>query len=150
MMTAKEYLSKLRWAEVVIAARKSELAKLDAEYKYLSGITYDRDRVQTSPTGDMFPQSDRRIDLALSIKQSITELQLFRAEIVKQIAALDDPNHVRILTERYVNNQSFDSIAALMNYSYDWITHLHGEALQAFTRKHPGVLQKTTRKNKFF
>lgn len=135
-MTAKEYLRTLRWTELSIETRKDELRRLDAEYTYLSGISYDRDRVQTSPSGNAFPQSDRRIDLALKIREDILAMQKLRTDIIGKITGLDNPLYSQVLLERYVNYLSFDDIADKMNYSYVRITHIHGEALQEFTHKY--------------
>lgn len=135
-MTAKEYLRTLRWTELSIETRKDELRRLDAEYTYLSGISYDRDRVQTSPSGDAFPQSDRRIDLALKIREDILAMQKLRTDIIGKITGLDNPLYSQVLLERYVNYLSFDDIADKMHYSYVYITHIHGEALQEFTNKY--------------
>lgn len=135
-MTAKEYLRTLRWTELSIETRKDELRRLDAEYTYLSGISYDRDRVQTSPSGDAFPQSDRRIDLALKIREDILAMQKLRTDIIGKITGLDNPLYSQVLLERYVNYLSFDDIADKMHYSYVRITHIHGEALQEFTNKY--------------
>ena len=138
-MTAKEYLRTLRWTELSIETRKDELRRLDAEYTYLSGISYDRDRVQTSPSGDAFPQSDRRIDLAIKIRDDILAMQRLRTDIIGKITGLDNPLYSQVLLERYVNYLSFDDIAEKMHYSYVRITHIHGEALQEFTRKYLNV-----------
>lgn len=135
-MTAKEYLRTLRWTELSIETRKDELRRLDAEYTYLSGISYDRDRVQTSPSGDAFPQSDRRIDLAIKIREDILAMQRLRTDIIGKITGLDNPLYSQVLLERYVNYLSFDDIADKMHYSYVYITHIHGEALQEFTNKY--------------
>ena len=135
-MTAKEYLRTLRWTELSIETRKDELRRLDAEYTYLSGISYDRDRVQTSPSGDAFPQSDRRIDLAIKIREDILAMQKLRTDIIGKITGLDNPLYSQVLLERYVNYLSFDDIADKMHYSYVYITHIHGEALQEFARRY--------------
>ncbi len=132
-MTAKEYLRRLKWAELVIDSRKEELRKLDSEYTYLHGISYDRDRVQTSPSGDAFAQSDRRIDLTIKIRRNIRAMQAFRSKMIEQITGLDNPAYSQVLIERYINYLSFEEIAIKMGYSYNRITHMHGEALQAFT-----------------
>ena len=138
-MTAKEYLRTLRWTELSIETRKDELRRLDAEYTYLSGISYDRDRVQTSPSGDAFPQSDRRIDLAIRIREDILAMQKLRTDIIGKITGLDNPLYSQVLLERYVNYLSFDDIADKMHYSYVRITHIRGEALQEFTHKYLNV-----------
>ena len=135
-MTAKEYLRTLRWTELSIETRKDELRRLDAEYTYLSGISYDRDRVQTSPSGAAFPQSDRRIDLAIKIREDILAMQKLRTDIIGKITGLDNPLYSQVLLERYVNYLSFDDIADKMHYSYVYITHIHGEALQEFARRY--------------
>ncbi len=135
-MTAKEYLRKVKWADCVIEARKEELDRLVREQTYLTGIDYTADRVQTSPQNEMFPGSDKVIDLSMRIRRAIRELQTMRHKVITEISGLESANYSRLLYERYINYHSFEEIACLMGYSYVRVIHMHGEALQAFTEKY--------------
>lgn len=135
-MTAKEYLRRLKWADYGIQARMEELERMKEEQTYISSINYTAERVQTSPKNEMFPQSDKKLDLEMRIKRGIRDLQILRERILTEIADLENANHAKLLYERYVNYRSFEEIACMMNYSYVRITHMHGEALQAFADKY--------------
>ena len=135
-MTAKDYLRKLKITDYAIVARMEELERLDREQTYLSGIDYTADRVQTSPKNEMFPKSDKRLDLALRIKKAIRDLQIIRERIISEITGLENANYSKLLYERYVNYKSFEEIACMMGYSYVRVIHMHGEALQAFSDKY--------------
>ena len=137
-MTAKEYLRRLAWAEVMIDARKRELAKIRSEQTYIKGISYDNINVQTSKSNDMFPGSDKALDLAISVIRSITALQKFRNTVIGQIQGLEKPTHTEVLMLRYVERMSFEQIAITMSYSYMRIIHIHGEALSEFEKKYKG------------
>lgn len=137
----KQYLSRLRALEAVITARKKLLDRLRKERTYLSGIQYDKDRVQTSSNGDVMRASDRLIDLERDIERKVTRAVRLRETIITEIWAVETPQYVTLLLQRYVDGKRFEEIACDMGYSYVRITHMHGEALQAFAKAH-GELDK--------
>ena len=67
-MTAKEYLSQIRKAEIMIRIRAQELQKLKADTAYISAIRYDKVRVQTSPDGSGISKAvEESVSLQLEI-----------------------------------------------------------------------------------
>lgn len=131
-MTAKQYLNQLRSLEMSIITRKAEADKLRQERTYLQGVSYDKDRVQSSPTHNA--QFEHLADIIADTERTITELAKKRHRIISQIEQLENPAYVEILQLRYLEYQRFESIACSMGYSYTRIIHLHGEALLDFTK----------------
>lgn len=132
-MNAKQYLSQLRSLDRKIAARMEEVKRLKAERTFLQGVSYDRDRVQTSATGNA--QFERLADIITDTERKVVELARLRHRIMMQIEAMDKPEHTEILQLRYVENERFEAIACTMGYTYSWTVQLHGHALQAFYNK---------------
>lgn len=134
-MTAKEYLSQIRKAEIMIRIRAEELQKLKENTAYISAIRYDKVRVQTSPGGSGISKAvEESVSLQLDIEKRIRKLTKKRHEIINQIEQMKNPNHVEVLKLRYIDGERFEAIACSMGYSYDHIIRMHGEALQAFGR----------------
>ena len=133
-MTAKQYLNQLRSLEASINARKAEAEKLRQERTYLQGVSYDKDRVQSSPTHNA--QFEHLADIIADTERSITELAQKRHRIISQIEKLSKPEYVEILQLRYLEYQRFESIACTIGYSYIHVIRLHGEALMDFTKRY--------------
>lgn len=138
-MTAKEYLSQIRKAEIMIRIRAAELQKLKENTAYISAIRYDKVRVQTSPGGSGIGKDvEESVSLQLDIEKRIRKLTKKRHDIINQIEGLENPNHIELLKLKYIDDERFEAIACSMGYSYGRIVHMHGEALQAFGRKYLG------------
>ena len=136
-MTAKEYLSQIRKAEIMIRIRAQELQKLKADTAYISAIRYDKVRVQTFPDGSGISKAvEESVSLQLEIEKRIQRLTKKRHDIITQIEGLKNTNHIELLKLRYIDGERFEAIACSMGYSFDRIRHMHGEALQAFGRQY--------------
>lgn len=133
-MNVKMYLNQLRTLEAVIRARKKQLDRLREERTYLSGVSYDSDRVQSSGNTDQMKGSDVLIDLEIEIADKVRAAVALREKIIGEIEQLQNPQYVQLLMYRYIDGMRFEQIACEMGYSYVRVTHLHGEALQEFAK----------------
>ena len=133
-MNAKQYLNQLRTLESVIRARKGQLERLRAEQTFISAVSYDADRVQTSGNADPMRGVDRLLSLEQEIAQKVEAAERIRSRIIDEIESLQNPLYVTILIKRYVEGLNFEKIADQMRYSYMYVIHLHGEALQNFAQ----------------
>lgn len=133
-MNAKQYLNQLRTIEAVIRARKGQLERLRAEQTFISAVSYDADRVQTSGNTDPMRGVDRLLSLEQEIAQKVEAAERIRSRIIDEVESLQNPLYVTILLHRYIDGMKFEEIACDMGYSYVYVTHLHGEALQAFAQ----------------
>ena len=143
-MNAKQYLNQLRTLASVIRARKGQLERLRAEQTFISAVSYDADRVQTSGNTDPMRGVDRLLSLEQEIAQKVEAAERIRSRIIDEIESLQNPLYVTILIKRYVEGLNFEKIADQMRYSYMYVIHLHGEALQDFAQMKGG--EKTDEK----
>ena len=104
----------------------------------IAGISYDKDRVQSSPDPDKFAKIFAEIDeeeerLAM-MKRKLT---FIRVKIIKQIHELSDDKHKDVLYYIYVDGKNLKKAAQAMCFSYDYVKEIHIAALQAFEEKFP-------------
>lgn len=135
-MTTKQYLNQIRRADLRLAQRKRELDELRANMTYLTGISYDGVRVQTSNVSTGFRIPEDIADKELAICRMISDISDLRHRIIGEIESLEDVRHVQILMDRYVNYRTFEQIACDMGYSYVHTIRIHGDALREFAQKH--------------
>ena len=135
-MTAKEYLQQIRKLDILITQRRKELEELRLQ-DGVRGISYEGDRVQTSPKGEAnyVRLVEKRAKLEGEINELITELYELRHKIINEIQLLDNDVYTDILYKRYVEYMSLERIAVEMHYSYFHTCKLHGGALKELERK---------------
>jgi len=135
-MTAKEYLGRIRVLDFQIRQKERQLSEARNLQGRIQSFDYSREKVQTSPHGDA--QIDHAIKI-MTLEQELSEklvaLQQLRARLSDEIASLDNPEHIELLTLRYCDLYRLEAIALEMNLSYHRIKHMHGEALKAFDKK---------------
>ena len=69
-------------------------------------------------------------ELSLAVDRQIEKLEHTRAEILQVIGQVEDNTLSTLLTEYYVNDKTWEEIAAEQHYSWRQIMRLHGHALQ--------------------
>lgn len=133
-MTAKEYLSQLRYKNAKInslLARQQlyrELAsRSTAVYRDIPGGGQSR----ASSTEEYVCKI---VDLEREIDRRIDEYVDLTREIEGRIRTLEDERYRAILCFRYITAWSWSKIAREMHYSIDWVWELHGQALREFDR----------------
>lgn len=135
-MTAKEYLSDLQKLQFRIKNLKLESKRLRESFTYLSGISYERDKVQTSPHDAMADSINRIVDVEKEVALALAEYHEALDLRIRQINGLSKAEYIIILTSRYVEGKNFEQIAVELDYNYYHTCHLHGEALDEFAKKY--------------
>ena len=134
-MTAKEYLMQIGKLEIELQAKNRLLQRLRQKSVSLTSPVL-ADKVQTSHChSDLI---ERIIDLENEIKNKNAKLLDKIAEINKSIECVRDPLLIGILTDRYINHQTWEQIAENTNKSDRTVRVWHGQALQIF-RKETGM-----------
>ena len=133
-MTAKEYLYSVRTSYDLIDTKKHEILKLKSDSEQVS--IRQNEPVKTSVVNDPMRIVDKIADLESEINREIYNLVQLKSEIRCKINALDDYRYIRVLTEYYINQNSWESVAELTGNSVRHTLRLHGEALQAFRKKY--------------
>lgn len=137
-MTAKQYLRQLSDLDDLINQELRDIENLQKKRTCLRGISYDQDRVQTSPKGEapFVHEIEKLADLEERIREDVQKYTDLKHTIIIQINGLENKTFVKILYRRYVVGESLCKIAADLDYSYDRVKHLHGYALKAFEYKY--------------
>lgn len=131
-MTAKEHLERIRTH--------------DAQLEMLTQIRQEiRDRatlVTSTPSQDGVPgrrRNDRisyaaieMADLEKEIDRAVCRYARQMRKTIAMIDKLDNPDHIRLLTMRYIQHTPFEQIAQAMGRSVQGIFYMHGRALEAF------------------
>ena len=129
-MTGRDYMETIRKTRRLIRLLNEQI-ELDYQIATeCTGIRYDKDKVQTSPTGDRMATTFARID------ENVARLN---AEVDRLHSLLDDANilfinlkeeHERVLTLYYVHDVSLLEVAERMGYSERYIFELRNTALK--------------------
>ena len=141
-MTVKEYLLQVHKSESAIRYYEQKIEVLRTQAGGLRAITYDKDRVQVSPTDTMLETVTRLIDMESEYGEVLVHHHHLILKITQQIYTLENPDHVEVLRLRYLTPirggrlMPFSVVARKMNKSIDWTLHLHGAALNAFRNKY--------------
>lgn len=139
-MTAKEYLLQLDTLRDEIESTNLALEKIFTEASGIKAITYDKDRVQVSPSNHAENFMVRLAELGDEYARMQMSYKLERDKRIAMINGLSNPIHVRILRKRYIDGKTFEEIAVALHYTYRHVTRLHGSALQEFSAKYKDVL----------
>lgn len=140
---AQEYLEKIRRLDVQIDCMLEEKNQLKDMATRITptmsnsggssgGGNQDKLGGAVSRIVDKEKEIDAAVDALIGLKQEASSL----------LSRLDDPAHMKVLHERYIQYKSFESIAAQMGYTYRGVCYMHGRALQAFGK----VLEEAQRR----
>ena len=132
-MTDKEYkafkyLSRLWGIQRKIKDKEFELWSAGLA----SGIRYDKDTVQTSPS-DPMDNIGRLIDEIRAEQQAYIALQ---HKLINQIHSIEDNLYEEILVDRFIHSMSMKQICVKHNYSKMSAYRLFRKALNAFAEKY--------------
>lgn len=143
-MTAKQYLGRVHQLRRQCESLERRILLLRAKAEGLRGITYDKDRVQVSPSNTIEEAVTELVNLEMRYHGLIVEYSDVISTCIRQIQSLPDPRYVEVLMMRYIDEEprsldgrkSFDDIADKMGYTYGSIRHLHSDALQEFAKRY--------------
>jgi len=141
-MTAKEYLMEIQRCKRAMETLGEKAEALRAELEGLKAITYDKDRVQVSPSNRMEELMPRLVELEERYGEAIFKYHSAILVRVQQIAEIGRNDYSEILRLRYVETGkngkrlTLEEIAVRTHRSFEWVRHLHGRALAAFEKKY--------------
>lgn len=149
-MTAKDYLKGVAIYQRRIDTAKRAIAKMEDNMTYLKGISYERDKVQTSPKDSMPDMVIKKIEKETSLVAAIRKYNGIICETVDKINSLENADYISILYLRYIEGRSMEEISVDISLSYYRTCHLHGDALQAFENKYSDYLANQQLIARFF
>lgn len=142
MTAAKEYLVKLRNADLKIQARRYEIEQLKILATCSGSLNTDKVSVKASKAADsMANKVIDFVDKEKELNKDISKLIELRHQVIDLIFSMENNKFSELLFKRYVEYKHFERIACEMSFSYEWARHIHQEALKAFqelldTQKH--------------
>lgn len=135
-MDTKQYLSQISRLDLMIKNKISELSTL-REMSYGLKAIVNEERVQTTPNFDKIGTTVSKLDeLERNINKLVDEFAEKRKKIIEQIDSMEDEVIYGLLYARYIEQKTFERIAADMMYSYRQICRLHNKSLIEFEKKY--------------
>ena len=128
-MTAKEYLSQARYLDLRINSKIQQVAALNELATRATSSLTGMPRNPSPAASSMAEAINKIIDLQDEINHDIDDLVDLKQKISGAIKAVEDVEYQTILEKRYLCFQSWEEIAASMNYEIRWLYRLHGKAL---------------------
>lgn len=133
-MNAKEYLNRVRFADISINTKSDELYYLKLKSLQVSPQSQG-ERVQSSGSGGDFTKIiDRIVLLQDKINEEIDLLVELKEQARTLIHMLTDERYKTVLTEYYLNHKTWEQVADRMNYDLRWVYRIHGKALKEFSK----------------
>lgn len=142
-MKAKEYLGNLRALKIKIDQKKTQLKELELMRGSIGSFDYSKERVQTSADGNQVENNTIKLLLLESeIKDDMIAFEFEKDKTIREIHALRNAEHIKLLFKRYVEFKRLEQIAVEMDYTYQYIRELHGYALQDFETTYTNLQKK--------
>ena len=138
----KEYLNKIRYVDNEINAKEEIKEQMR---KRLVNVKATQYREIDVVGGERKTSEDRILDYieySEQINELIDKLIGIKMTVVEEIERIDDGLYRTLLTERYINNKNWETVAGLIGYSPRRTMEHHNDALREF-RKVNKVRTKT-------
>lgn len=133
-MTAKEYLNQARHLDALIHCRLREIDYWRDLSSSVSGSSFEEHHNPNRPTEAPFVRCLEKIDeIQRSVEEKVAYLICLKEEINKAIDKLDNRDEQLLLRYRYLDNCTWEEIAAMLNVSIRSVHRIHGMALQHFS-----------------
>lgn len=133
-MTAKEYLNQARRLDALIHCRLREIDYWRDLSSSVSGSSFEEHHNPNRPTEAPFVRCLEKIDeIQHSVEEKVAYLICLKEEINKAIDKLDNRDEQLLLRYRYLDNCTWEEIAAMLNVSIRSAHRIHGMALQHFS-----------------
>lgn len=128
---AKKYLQQIEKYKLIIDAKCDLLNELE-KYSNLVGCnnisaTYSNTNKIVSKTEN---EAEKRMDLALMIKNEINKYTLLKNNIINDIYKTENSKYISVLTKRYVEMLTLEQTSVKIGYTYEHTRHLHKKALK--------------------
>ena len=132
-MTAKEYLNQARHLDALIHCRLREIDYWRDLSSSVSGSSFEEHHNPNRPTEAPFVRCLEKIDeIQHSVEEKVAYLICLKEKINRAIDKLDNRDEQLLLRYRYLDNCTWEEIAAMLNVSIRSVHCSHGMALQHF------------------
>lgn len=133
-MTAKEYLNQATHLDALIHCRLREIDYWRDLSSSVSGSGFEEHHNPNRSTDAPFVRCLEKIDeIQRSVEEKVAYLICLKEEINKAIDKLENRDEQLLLRYRYLDNCTWEEIAAMLNVSIRSVHRIHGMALQHFS-----------------
>jgi DNA-directed RNA polymerase specialized sigma24 family protein len=121
-----------------VRAERADIETLQLRIKELqlsllpSGIRYDTDKVQTSPSDQMLEIAAKVDDLERKMQSKLTKLNADMVKAMTIVQAMPTPKYRQLITLYYLTGRmSWEDVAKVMDYSVDHVKgHMRRMAME--------------------
>ena len=132
MEDIKEYLSKVRYIDNEIDAKEEIKQQMRKRLTSVKATQYREIDVQGGVRKTNEDRILEYVEYSEQINELIDKLIDLKMTTVEQIENIDDGLYRTILTERYINNKSWEDVAKAINYGERRTLQYHNDALREF------------------
>lgn len=124
----------------ILTQLRNERARLDGLRLSMlpSGIRYDTDKVQSSPTDPMPEYAAKVEELLVNIHRLEREYWDSLDDITKAALHLEDDEQ-NVIMLRYVSQKRWNEIAMELHYTERWMFTVHSRAVRRLEKKFPNL-----------
>lgn len=130
----KEYLNKVRAIDYEVDAKEEVRVQMEKRLTSVKAPQYRETDVQGGVRKTNEDRIIEYIEYSEMINDMIDKLVDLKMTTIKRIENIDDGLHRTLLTERYVNNKSWEEVARAINYSERRTLEHHSDALREYAR----------------
>lgn len=132
-MNGIDALYKVRSAEQELLELRMQIDRL--EWSLLpSGISYDKDNVQSSPRNQMEEKMPEIIDLISMYERRMKALLALKIECEKIMEQMENPLHRVMIQKYFFDGKTYEKIAEELNYTDRWIAEQMKRAKAKFNK----------------
>lgn len=134
-MTAKQYLKQIKAIDGRIRRLKDRINTLRMTSDGLKAVSYDKDKVQTTPIDSMAETISEIIDLERQTHIEILKLETLKSKATLMIHSINYSEGEDVLYLRWIQGMNFYDISDTIGYSLPHTHRIHGKALQLLNEK---------------
>lgn len=135
-MTAKQYLSEIRWLRENIKISKKIVENFHLSYSSMHGIDYSADKVQSSPKNTLEEAGWKMLE---DHEEAVQQLARATSELnhrLDMIRGLSNPIYCEVLYLRFYVNLDINTVALRIQKKPGTAANLQSEALAEFEKKY--------------
>lgn len=134
-MTGQEELERIRELKKKVEEQIYFIEQLKFALDGLSGIRYDKDKVQTSMQGDPMLEKICRIEEEEQKLQKMKQDWIsWKIKMIRKIHKMEIGNLQTLLYVIYIDENTLKDSADIMCWSYDYTKKQHSQALKEFEK----------------
>lgn len=129
---ADRYLSKIRDVEKMIHGKEQELEALRYKASGAGAISYDKDRVQTSPQNYTEMAMIDIVELQKEIEEDKASIENIKGDAYAIVRMMPEPDQRAMIEWFYLNGLNMETVSEKMSMSVRNSYYLRDDALDSF------------------